>query len=90
MRVLAVSRKITVAEMRGTSVRGLLVHRNDFRCSRWTAISADQWPDDARLIWNPGSPVRPVAGAVRRFGPTGTRLKAMPEGAIAKKRRRPR
>jgi len=41
--------KITFAEMRAAGVRGLLVYCSDYRCSRWTAISGDRWPDDVRL-----------------------------------------
>ena len=41
--------KITLAEMRAAGVRGLLIYCSDFRCSHWTAISGDHWPDDARL-----------------------------------------
>ena len=41
--------KITLAEMRAAGVRGLLIYCSDFRCSHWTAISGDRWPDDVRL-----------------------------------------
>jgi hypothetical protein len=41
--------KITFGEMRAGGVRGLLVYCSDFRCSHWTAISGDPWPDDVRL-----------------------------------------
>jgi hypothetical protein len=41
--------KITFAELRAASVRGLLVYCSDFRCSHWTAISGDRRPDAARL-----------------------------------------
>ena len=41
--------KITFAEMRSLGVRGLLIYCSDYRCSHWTASSADRWPDDARL-----------------------------------------
>ena len=41
--------KITLGEMRGSGVRGLLIYCSDFRCSHWTAISADRWPDHVRL-----------------------------------------
>jgi hypothetical protein len=41
--------KITFAEMRASGVRGLLVYCSDYRCSHWTAISGDSWPDDVRL-----------------------------------------
>jgi hypothetical protein len=41
--------KITLAEMRASGVRGLLVYCSDYHCSHWTAISGDQWPDDVRL-----------------------------------------
>jgi hypothetical protein len=37
--------KITFGEMRD----GILVYCADFRCSHCIAMSADEWPDDARL-----------------------------------------
>ena len=41
--------KITLAEMRASGVRGLLIYCSDYHCSHWTAISGDPWPDDVRL-----------------------------------------
>ena len=41
--------KITLAEMRSASVRGVLIYCSDYKCSHWTSISADRWPDDVRL-----------------------------------------
>jgi hypothetical protein len=41
--------KITLGEMRASGVRGLLIYCSDFRCSHWTAISGDKWPDHVRL-----------------------------------------
>jgi hypothetical protein len=41
--------KITLAEMRASGVRGLLIYCTDYHCSHWTAISGDRWPDDVRL-----------------------------------------
>jgi hypothetical protein len=41
--------KITLAEMRASRVRGLLIYCSDYHCSHWTAISGDQWGDDVRL-----------------------------------------
>jgi hypothetical protein len=41
--------KITLAEMRDSSVRGLLIYCADYRCSHSIAISGDGWPDDVRL-----------------------------------------
>jgi hypothetical protein len=41
--------KITFGEMRSTGVRGILVYCSDYKCSHSIAISADPWPDDARL-----------------------------------------
>ena len=41
--------KITFAEMRDMGVRGVLVFCSDYHCSHSIAISADRWPDDARL-----------------------------------------
>jgi hypothetical protein len=41
--------KITLAEMRASGVRGLLIYCADHHCSHWTAISGDCWEDDVRL-----------------------------------------
>ena len=41
--------KITLAEMRAASVRGLLIYCSDYRCSYSIAISGDPWEDDVRL-----------------------------------------
>jgi hypothetical protein len=41
--------KITLAQMRNSGVRGILVYCADYRCSHSLAISADAWPDDVRL-----------------------------------------
>jgi hypothetical protein len=41
--------KITLAELRASSVRGLLIYCSDYHCSHWTPISSDRWPDDVRL-----------------------------------------
>jgi hypothetical protein len=41
--------KITLGEMRASGVRGLLVYCSDYKCSHWTTLSADRWPDDVRL-----------------------------------------
>jgi hypothetical protein len=30
-------------------IRGTLIHCADYRCTRSTAVSADQWPDGLRL-----------------------------------------
>jgi len=43
------AQKITLAEMRAANVRGLLICCSDYKCSHWTAISGDRWPDDVRL-----------------------------------------
>ena len=40
--------KITLAEMRASGVRGVLVYCSDYHCSHHTAISGDRWPDDVR------------------------------------------
>jgi hypothetical protein len=40
---------ITFAEMRASGVRGLTIYCSDYRCSHWTAISGDRWPDNVRL-----------------------------------------
>jgi hypothetical protein len=42
--------KITLAEMRASGVRGLLIYCSDYHCSHWTAISGDPWPDDVRAF----------------------------------------
>jgi hypothetical protein len=41
--------KITLAEMRATGVRGLLIYCADYRCGHWITVNGDQWPDDVRL-----------------------------------------
>ena len=41
--------KISFADMRASGIRGLLIYCSDYRCSHWTAISGDRWPDDVRL-----------------------------------------
>ncbi len=41
--------KITLAEMRAANVGGRLIYCSDYRCSHWTAISGDRWPDHVRL-----------------------------------------
>jgi hypothetical protein len=41
--------KITLAEMRAAGVSGIMVYCSDDRCSHWTRLNADQWPDDLRL-----------------------------------------
>ena len=41
--------KITIAEMRSAGVRGVIVYCSDYRCSHWTTMSADRWPDHVRL-----------------------------------------
>jgi hypothetical protein len=41
--------KITLGEMRASGVRGLLIYCSDYKCSHWTAISGDRWPNDVRL-----------------------------------------
>jgi hypothetical protein len=40
--------KITLADMRASSVRGVSIHCA-YRCSHSIAISADRWPDDVCL-----------------------------------------
>jgi hypothetical protein len=57
MPVTARRQKITLAEMRASGVRGLLIYCSDYHCSHWTAISGDRWPDDVRL-----SDLEPPAG----------------------------
>ena len=41
--------KITLAEMRASGVRGLLIYCADYRCSHHIKISADEWADEVRL-----------------------------------------
>ena len=43
------SKRITLAEMRASGMRGLLVYCSDYRCSDPIAISGDPWPDEMRL-----------------------------------------
>jgi hypothetical protein len=49
MPALTRQQKITLGEMRGSRVRGVLVYCSDYRCSHSTAINADRWPDHVRL-----------------------------------------
>jgi hypothetical protein len=37
------------SEMRSAVARGLLIYCSDYKCSHWTNISGDQWPDGVRL-----------------------------------------
>ena len=41
--------KITLGEMRGSGVRGVLIYCADYKCSHWVKISADLWGDELRL-----------------------------------------
>jgi hypothetical protein len=41
--------KIAFGDLRESGVRGVLIYCSDYRCSHWTAISGDRWPDDVRL-----------------------------------------
>jgi len=78
--------KITLAEMRAAAgVRGLLIYCSDYRCSHWTAISGDKWPDDSPVVRS-SSPARLAAGAARMFGPIGNRRKRMPEARLETRR----
>jgi hypothetical protein len=42
--------KITLGEMRAMGFRGLLVYYSGYKCSHNIEISADQWPDEVRLL----------------------------------------
>jgi hypothetical protein len=70
--------KITLAEMRASGVRGLLIYCSDYHCSHWTAISGDRWPDEIRLsdleprfvckVWGTrGADVRPDWQSVEEY-----------------------
>ena len=72
-------RKNTLAEIRHSGVRGLLIYCADYHCSHCVAISADPWPDDVRLpdieprfsctvCGKRGADVRPNFGAERQTG----------------------
>ena len=41
--------KITLAEMRASGIRGLLICCSDYHCSHSITLNADQWPDKTRL-----------------------------------------
>ena len=41
--------KITIGEMRGSGVRGILIYCTDHQCSHSTRTSAEQWGADVRL-----------------------------------------
>jgi hypothetical protein len=40
--------EITLAEMRSSGVRGVLIHCSDYRCSHSIEMVADQWAADVR------------------------------------------
>ncbi len=41
--------KITFGELRASGVTGILVYCADYKCSHFTAMDSDRWPDDVRL-----------------------------------------
>jgi hypothetical protein len=41
--------KITFGEMRSSGVRSVLIYCADYHCSHSIPLSADRWPDEARL-----------------------------------------
>lgn len=67
--------------MRAAGVRGLLIYCSDYHCSHWTAISGDRWQDDVRLSDSGARdlPARLAVGVALMCGPTGNRLKPMPD-----------
>jgi hypothetical protein len=73
--------KITLGEMRASGVHGLLIYCSDFKCSHWTAISADRWPDYLRLSdMEPRfTSVRRAAGEARMYARTSTGKKRGPD-----------
>jgi hypothetical protein len=40
---------ITLAEMRASGARGLLIYCSDYKCAHAVRISGDRWPDHIRL-----------------------------------------
>jgi hypothetical protein len=57
--------KITFADVRDMSVRGLLIYCSDYKCSHLITMSGDRWPDNMRCrISIRGSSARPAASAV--------------------------
>ena len=74
-------KKITFAEMRATGVRGLLIYCSDYKCSHWTTMSADRWPDDVRLsdLESHGSPAKFAAREVSMSGRTSTGIIKRPD-----------
>jgi hypothetical protein len=36
-------------DMRSAGVRGTLIYCADYKCSHWTRINGDQWPDHTPL-----------------------------------------
>jgi hypothetical protein len=38
--------KVTLAKMRTSGVRGLLIYCSGDKCSDWMTIRGDEWPDD--------------------------------------------
>ena len=41
--------KITLGEIRGAGVTGLLIYCSDYRCSHHLQIGTDPWSDEVRL-----------------------------------------
>jgi hypothetical protein len=41
--------KISFGDMRSSGVCGVLVYCADYKCSHFTAMASDRWPDDVRL-----------------------------------------
>ena len=72
MGMFALVQKITFAEMRAASVRGVLIYCSDCRCSHSTSLDADRWADDIRLSdIEPGWCVRPAVAMVLKSGRIG-------------------
>ena len=69
--------KITLAEMRASGVRGLLIYCSDFRCS--PSAGTDGPMTSACPTWSRGLPARLAADAALMCGPIGNRLKLMPD-----------
>lgn len=41
--------KMTLGELRASGVRSVIAYCSDYRCSHWTRINAERWPDHVRL-----------------------------------------
>src|SRR5277367_6817150 len=68
--------KITFGEMRSSGVTGVIVYCQNFRCSHWTKITTDRWPDHVRL-----SDIEPMFSC-QAYGRRGGDVRPEAEGSF--------